>query len=285
MRRVVDLMMATNTTALTAESHFNLRRPPFERDIPASALYVSSKTMELLSRLEYAAQRRKFVVVTGDVGVGKTSAIRMFTDKLDPARFHCVYIADSALKPRVFYWEVLSQIAEDEKPSFYRNEGKRKLLAHMRRMIDNSKIIPILIIDEAHLLSHDMLEETRFLLNNEMDSNNPMALFIIGQSELRAKLSKGVYEPITQRVDFRFRLEPLDRAQTLEYISSHMRYAGGDASVFTDTAVDAVFSYSGGLPRKINKACSFALLYAAQHGKRAVDGADIVFIIEQELTW
>jgi type II secretory pathway predicted ATPase ExeA len=278
-------MTPNNPNALAAESYFHMRRSPFERDIPASALYMSPKTMELLSRLEYAAQKRKFVVVTGDVGVGKTSAIRMFTDRLDPTRFQCVYIADSALKPRVFYWEVLAQIAEDEKPSFYRNEGKRKLLAHMHRMVNNSMVTPILIIDEAHLLSHDMLEETRFLLNNEMDSNNPMALFVIGQSELRAKLSKGVYEPITQRVDFRFKLEPLDRAQTYEYITSHMRYAGSDASVFTDSAVDAVYNYSCGLPRKINKACSLALLYAAQHGKRAVDGADIVFIIEQELTW
>jgi type II secretory pathway predicted ATPase ExeA len=278
-------MLANSSGSITAESHFNLRRSPFERDIPASALYLSPKTLELISRLEYAAQRRKFVVVTGDVGVGKTSAIRKFTDGLDPVHFHCVYIADSALKPRVFYWEVLSQITEDEKPSFYRNEGKRKLLSHMRRMMDKSRVTPVLIIDEAHLLSHDMLEETRFLLNNEMDSNNPMALVVVGQSELRAKLSKGTYEPITQRVDFRFKLEPLDRPQTYEYILSHMRYVGGDTGVFTDSAVDAVFGYSNGLPRKINKACSLALLYAAQHGKRAVDGADIVFIIEQELTW
>jgi KaiC/GvpD/RAD55 family RecA-like ATPase len=93
---------------------------------------MTNKTMELLSRLEYAAQRRKFVVVTGEVGVGKTTAIRKFADALDPASYKCVYIADSALRPRVFYWEVLAQIAEDEKPSFYRTEGKRKMLAHMR---------------------------------------------------------------------------------------------------------------------------------------------------------
>jgi type II secretory pathway predicted ATPase ExeA len=209
----------------------------------------------------------------------------MFAGSLDPASYRCVYIADSALKPRVFYWEVLAQIAKDEKPSFYRTEGKRKMLAHMRRLLDEAKATPVVIIDEAHLLSRDMLEETRFLLNNEMDSDTPMALVTCGQSELRAMLSREIYEPITQRVDFRFKLEPLDRAQSYEYIAAHMRYAGGDAGVFTDTAVDAVYAYSGGLPRKINKACALALLYAAQRGKRAVDGADIVFIIEQELTW
>ena len=80
-----------------------------------------------------------------------------------------------------------------------------------------------------------------------MDSNNPMALIICGQNELRDKLSKDVYEPITQRVDFRFRLEPLDRAQTLEYVAAHMHHAGGDAGEFTDTAIDAVYKYSVGL--------------------------------------
>jgi len=270
---------------MTSEAHFNLRRPPFERDISTSALYIAPRTQELLSRLEYATMRRKFVVVTGDVGVGKTTAIRKFADSLDNTRSRFIYIADSALKPRVFYWEVLTQMGADEKPSFYRSESKRKMLVHMRRLVENSQVIPVIIVDEAHLLSDEMLEETRFLLNNDMDSNNPMSLIVVGQSELRAKLSKDVYEPITQRIDFHFKLEPFDRAQTCEYIAYHMRYAGGDAGVFTDTAIDSVYGYSHGLARKINKVCSLALIYAAQRGKHAIEGADIEFIIEQELAW
>jgi len=270
---------------MSIESHFNLRRSPFARDLPPGALYLPRGAQELLSRLEFAAANRNFVVVTGDVGVGKTTEMRRFCSALDPLRFRYVYIADSALRPRVFYWEVLSQLVNDEKPSFYRNEGKRKMMSAMRRLLDESDVTTVVIIDEAHLLSYEMLEETRFLLNNQMDSSNPMALVIVGQSELRGKLSKEIYDPITQRVDFRFKLQPFDRAQSFEYIRSHMRYAGGDADIFTDTAVDAVYAYSTGLARKINKVCSLALLYASQRGKHAVDGADIDFIIEQELTW
>jgi type II secretory pathway predicted ATPase ExeA len=266
--------------AVTAEAHFNLRRPPFEKDVPTGALYIAPRTQELLSRLEYAAHARKFAVVVGSVGVGKTTAIRRFAGSLDSARFRCIYIADSALKPRVFYWEILAQLAEGEKPSFYRSECKRKVHACMQRLLDGPQIVPVVIIDEAHTLSHEMLEETRFLLNTNMDSKNSMALVIVAQDELRAKLSKGVYEPIAQRIDFRFKLEPFDRSQALEYIASHMRYAGGDAGAFTDTAVDAVYAYSGGIARKINKACSLALIYAAQRGKHAVDGADIDFIVD-----
>jgi type II secretory pathway predicted ATPase ExeA len=272
-------------TAMTTEAHFNLRRMPFERDIPVSALYMSAKMRELLSRLEYVAQKRMFAVVTGDVGIGKTTIMRRFADMLDPAQYRCVYIVDSALRPRVFYWEVLSQLVGEVKPSFYRSECKRKMMSQIRHLLDESNTITVVIIDEAHILSHEMLEETRFLLNNKMDSQNPMALVVVGQSELRQTLSKQVYEPITQRIDFRFKLELFDRAQTTEYIAAHMRHAGGNADIFSGSAIDAVFDYSAGCARKIDKPCSLALHYAAQHGKSSVDAHDVSLVIEQELTW
>jgi type II secretory pathway predicted ATPase ExeA len=235
--------------------------------------------------MEYAARNRKFIVITGNVGVGKTTAIRKFVDSLDKNSFRCIYIADSALTPRVFYWEVISQLSLDDKPSFYRSEGKRKMMACFSRIADSAQMTPVVIIDEAHLLSHSMLEETRFLLNNCMDSQNLMSLVVVGQSELREKLSKEIFEPITQRVDFRFTLVPFDRAQTQDYIHAHMRYAGETADVFTPSAIDAVFAFSGGVARKINKVCSMALMYAAQKAMRSIDGGIIDFVADQELSW
>lgn len=269
----------------TMEQFFNFTKTPFERDIPVEHLYTTPKFDELLSRLEYAAMHRKFIVVTGGVGVGKSTAIRKFTTSLDRNSFRCIYIADSALTPRVFYWEVLTQMSADVKPSFYRSEGKRKMIESFSRLAENSHIIPIIIIDEAHKLSAGMLEETRFLLNNDMDSNNLMSLVVVGQSELRAKLSKEVFEPITQRIDFRFALTPFDRAQTQDYIHAHMRYAGQQREVFTPSAVDAIFKFSDGVARKINKACSLSLLYAAQKTMHSIDGGIIEYVVEQELSW
>jgi type II secretory pathway predicted ATPase ExeA len=267
------------------EQFFNFKHIPFERNIPTEHLYATPKFDELLSRLEYAARNRKFSVVTGNVGVGKTTAARMLVASLDPSNFRCIYIADSALTPRVFYYEVLAQLDSDEKPSFYRSEGKRKMMARFLHLAERSQVIPVIIIDEAHLLSATMLEETRFLLNNDMDSHNPMSLIVLAQSELRAKLSKEIHEPITQRIDFRFTLVPYDRAQTQDYICAHMRYAGEDREIFTPSAVDSVFSYSGGIARKINKVCSMSLLYAAQKAMRSIDGGVVDYVAEQELSW
>jgi len=267
------------------EQFFSFKHIPFERNIPTEHLYATPKFDELLSRLEYVARNRKFCVVTGNVGVGKTTAARMLVASLDPDSFRCIYIADSALTPRVFYWEVLTQLDSDEKPSFYRSEGKRKMLSRFMHLAERSQVIPVIIIDEAHLLSASMLEETRFLLNNDMDSHNTMSLIVLGQSELRANLSKEKYEPITQRIDFRFALVPYDRAQTQDYIHSHLRYAGEEREIFTSSAVDAVFNFSGGIARKINKVCSMSLLYASQKAMRTIDGGTVDYVAEQELSW
>jgi len=267
------------------EQFFKFKHMPFERDIPTDYLYATPKFDELLCRLEYAARNRKFTVITGGVGVGKTTAARRFAASLDKNSFRCIYIADSALTPRVFYWEVLSQLSSSDKPSFYRSEGKRKMMALFLNLAEGTHIIPVIIIDEAHLLSAGMLEEMRFLLNNGMDSQNNMALVVVGQNELRAKLSKEAFEPITQRIDFRFMLVPFDRAQTQDYICAHMRYAGESREIFTPSAVDAIFDFSGGIARKINKACSTSLLYAAQNSMRTIDGGTINFVAEQELSW
>jgi type II secretory pathway predicted ATPase ExeA len=267
------------------EQFYHFKQTPFERNIPVEHLYTTPKFDELLSRLDYAARNRKFIVLTGGVGVGKTTAVRKFVVSLDPKNFRCIYIADSALTPRVFYWEVLTQLASDVKPSFYRSEGKRKMMERFSSLVDSTQIIPVVIIDEAHLLSSIMLEETRFLLNNSMDSQNPMSLVIVGQSELWAKLSKEIFEPITQRIDFRFALAPFDRAQTQDYIHAHLSYAGETREIFTPSAVDAIYNFSGGVARKINKVCSLSLLYASQKAMHTIDGGIIDYVAEQELSW
>jgi type II secretory pathway predicted ATPase ExeA len=266
------------------EAFFNLLHTPFERDIPVDSLYSTQKSDELHKRLLFTAQARKFCVVTGDVGVGKSTAMRKFVSSLDPNLFRHVYISDSALTPRVFYWEILKAFTHLEKPPLYRSDGKHRMMLALENML-GLRQTPVIVIDEAHLLSHEMLEETRFLLNYRMDSQNPMALIIVGQSELRAKLSKEICEPICQRIDFRFKLPAFDRSQCQDYICSHMAFAGEQRQVFTDSAIGAIFAYSGGIARKINKACALALLAAAQQNKRIVDESLVSLVVDQELSW
>jgi type II secretory pathway predicted ATPase ExeA len=265
------------------EQYFNFLRLPFTRDIPEKELYHNPDVEELCSRLFYAARNRLFAVVTGDVGTGKTTVIRKFVTSLDINRYKVMYISDSALTPRAFYWEVLNQLGCEGK--FYRSDAKRQLTKEITNLIENQKKTPVIITDEAHLLSREMLEEIRFLLNFKMDSYNPMSLVLVGQSELKDILKKQIYEAIYQRIDLKYHLMSYDRQQTGEYITKHLEYAGETREIFTDMAVNEIYKYSHGVARKINKLCTACLLHAAQIQKKIIDDHMVILIIEEEFNW
>lgn len=265
------------------EAFFNFTKTPFTRDIPSDAVFMTPQLKTLLSRLAYGVNNRFFLIVTGDSGSGKTTAIRHFISTLDHSRTVAFYVSESALTPRNFYFDILNQIGIA--PRFYRGDAKRQLVKALHSLSDEKKL-PVIIIDEAHLCDMEMLTEIRFLLNFDMDSNSPMSLILSGQSEIRDILKKQVYEAISQRIDLRCHIPPLDRSQTADYISSHISYAAGSHSdIFTEEAVNAVFNYSDGLPRKINRLASLCLMHAAQVDKRYVDDHMVSAIIEAELTW
>jgi len=144
------------------EVFYGLSRNPFSRDIPTDQLYQALMLEETLGRLEYAAQRQLFAVITGDSGTGKTTTLRRFKDLLDPATFMVMYLADSKLTPRHFYKGLLEQLGCEAK--FYRGDAKRQLHREIELMRGIHNLLPVVIVDEAHLLDREMLEEVRFLL-------------------------------------------------------------------------------------------------------------------------
>ena len=143
---------------------------------------------------------------------------------------------------------------------------------------------PQVIVDEAHLLDRDMLEEVRFLLNFKMDAECPMALILVGQVELWDKLQLQSYTAIRQRIDMQCKMQQLDRAQIDAYIRRHLDYAGSGHEIFSDEAVEAIYRYSGGSARLINKACTSSLIFGSQNGKRIIDDHMVKLVINGELS-
>jgi type II secretory pathway predicted ATPase ExeA len=264
------------------EEYYGFSRPPFTRDIPTDHLYKSVMMEEMVGRLKYAAERQLFTVVTGDCGVGKTTMIRCFIDNLSTSRFSALYLADSKLTPRHFYKGLLEQLGCEAK--FYRGDAKRQLHREIELMRGIHNLLPVVIVDEAHLLDKEMLEEVRFLLNFKMDSQSPMALILVGQLELWDRLRLQSYAAIRQRIDLQCKLGYYDRSQVGGYIKQHLEYAGNGTEIFSDAAVDEIYRFSSGSARLINKLCTHCLLFGAQNGKKIIDDHMIKLVIQGELS-
>ena len=263
------------------ESFYNFEKTPFSRDIPTEELYPSFILEETLGRLNYAAERQLFAVITGDCGTGKTTTIPKFKDVLDPGRFAFMYLADSKLTPRHFYKGLLEQLGCESK--FYRGDAKRQLHREVELMRGIQRLQPVVVVDEAHLLDREMLEEVRFLLNFRMDAQSPMALILVGQSELWEKLQLQAYAAIRQRIDLQCKLHHYDRSQVGEYMKRHLAYAGADHDIFSDSAIDEIFRFSSGAARLVNKVSTHCLIYGSQNGRRIIDDHMVKLVVEGEL--
>jgi len=263
------------------ESFYGLAQTPFSRAIPTDKLYRGNDSDELIERLKWAAEGQLFAVMIGDSGTGKTTTLRRFRDELQNSRYRVLYVSDSKMTPRTFYKSVLEQLGFEAK--FMRSEAKRQLHREIEIMKGVHGLLPVAIVDEAHLLDREMLEEIRFLLNFKMDSQSPMSLILAGESKLREKLKLQSYAAIRQRIDIQVGIGHMDRQQTGDYIKAHLNYAGCDKDIFSDSAIDDIFRYSSGIPRLINKACVSSLIYGAQNRKTIIDDRMVGLVIECEL--
>lgn len=264
------------------EAFFGMERTPFTRDVPTDKLYESQNTADILGRLAYVADRQLFAVLTADAGCGKSTLIRKFWNSLNSEEYILLYLSDSKLTPRWFYKGLLDQLGIEAK--FYRGDAKRQLQREIEIIRGVQKKKVVCILDEAHLLEKETLEEFRFLLNYKFDSMSPMALILVGQTELwEDKLRLQRYAAIRQRIDMNCVIGHLDRSEVERYISSHLEYAGGIKDIFTSKAVDVVAQESSGIPRMINRICEKSLMYAFQQQRKLIDDYMVTFVVENEI--
>lgn len=265
------------------ESYFEMQHTPFTRNLPPESLYEPMFIGDVLGRLGYVADRQLFAVMTADPGCGKSTVLRKFAASLPSDQYVVLYLSDSKMTPRWFYKGLLEQMGLESR--YYRGDARKQLHKEIEILRGVKKKQVVVILDEAHLLEKETLEEFRFLLNFSFDSVSPMALILSGQTELLDKLRLRRYDALRQRIDIFCSLPHLDRSETEEYIRSHLNYAACTRELFTDKAIDEVYKGSTGVSRMINRICEKSLMYASQQQKRLVDDHMVRFVVEHEMQY
>ena len=265
------------------ESYFEMQHTPFTRNLPPESLYEPMFIGDVLGRLGYVADRQLFAVMTADPGCGKSTVLRKFAASLPSDQYVVLYLSDSKMTPRWFYKGLLEQMGLESR--YYRGDARKQIHKEIEILRGVKKKQVVDILDEAHLLEKETLEEFRFLLNFSFDSVSPMALILSGQTELLDKLRLRRYDALRQRIDIFCSLPHLDRSETEEYIRSHLNYAACTRELFTDKAIDEVYKGSTGVSRMINRICEKSLMYASQQQKRLVDDHMVRFVVEHEMQY
>ena len=251
------------------KTFYNLKRNPFEITPDPSFLFPTKRHNEALAALYYGVRRRKgFVVLTGEVGTGKTLLLRcllqLFRQSNDVAY---AYIFNGRLSPVEF----LQYIAADfGLPASGKN--KSELLLELGGFViarARKKLTTVLVVDEAHHLSADILEEIRLLTNLETAHEKLLQILLVGQPELDEKLDSVELRQLKQRIALRSHLEPLDPNETKGYIDRRLQLASANGlaqTLFPMETAASIYQYSRGFPRLINTICENALIttYARQ---------------------
>ncbi|KWZ85258.1 ExeA family protein [Heyndrickxia coagulans] len=258
---------------------FEMKGVPFTRENAPDVLFASSSHKEAAARLEYAVQHRQFCLLTGEAGMGKSTAIRSLVHHLDPIHYHYLYICDSSLTPKLFYREVLQNFGIQ--PAFRSNDVKRQYQSLMLDIYENEKKQIVIVLDEAHHFSDSMLQELRFILNFREDSMSPLTLIVAGQPSLRNLLKVKHLEAIDQRIQMRYQMSSLTERETADYIGHHLRVVETPHEIFSEEAIQAIYNFSQGVPRKVNTLCSQSLLDAFIQGNKVVGESHIHRVINE----
>ena len=249
---------------------YGFKEAPFNMTPSSRFFYESGKHVEALSTLIYAIESRKgFVVITGDIGSGKTTVCRTLLNKLD-ARTQTALITNTHISGKDLLCAILEDLGVEYAPG-----SKAQLISQLNvyliEQLRNGHNV-VIIIDEAQNLKPAVLEEVRMLSNLETESEKLIQIIFLGQPELKKKLALPQLEQLRQRIAVFYHLTPLSEEDAKKYILYRLKIASkSDRQYFTDQALDIVYQFSKGVPRMINQICDSALLNGFIYEKEVID--------------
>lgn len=261
--------------------HYQLKAKPFDLSPKPDFLWLGEKHKEALATLTYGiVEELGFLLLTGDVGVGKTALIHRLFNNIDSSTI-VAHITDPGLGTLDFFRLVAIEfnIAADF-------QSKGEFLIELEKFLhqaheDRKKVL--LVVDEAQRLSNKLLDQIRVLSNIELSDRKLINIFFVGQPEFKKMLMDNNNRAIRQRIAINYHIGPLTESETGDYIEHRLKMAGAARKIFKSGAIHEIFRSTGGFPRAINITCDHALLTGYASGLRTIDSA-VIKECEQELS-
>ncbi len=267
------------TGAFMYKEFYGLAEKPFNKTPDPRFLYQSRKHAEALARLQHAVEEQDIVLLTGEIGSGKTTLSRALIDSLDDS-CQPVLIVNPCLSPLQLLQTVALRLGI-QGAGRYRNDILEGINAKLYELYETGRQ-PVIIIDESQLIpGKATFEELRLLTNFQLDDRNLTALILIGQTELRKRLERSPYRALRQRISMQYHLGPLDQEETAAYVRHRLKIAGREQPLFSEEALALLCRHSEGIPRLINIIAGNALIEGFGRGSEHI-GPEIIESVVME---
>lgn len=259
------------------ENHYGFKEKPFQIVPNPKYLYFSPKHENALTYLEYGIREGLgFILLTGEIGTGKTTLIRYMLNEIE-AEIDVAVIFNTNVSGEQLIDLILREFGI-EPTAKDKTKNIDTLFQYLIGKFAQKKKV-LLIIDEAQNLQDEVLEEVRMLSNLQSDDHLLLQVMLVGQPELKAKLKRPSLAQLTQRIAVNYHLVALDRQETAAYISARLRMAGGPVNIFSASAMAKIYTATHGIPRSINLLCDTALVYGFAADEKIINDAIIDLVI------
>ncbi len=255
---------------MTLEEYFKLRRQPFPKAATTDALLMTNGLEHVIARLRFAISRDTIAMLIAESGCGKSTALSLLCRSLDAATYNVISTSMTTLSPFSFIAHLGAGTGLPGRR--FKGETAAAFLMHLRAQPKRT----IILVDEAHKLPDDSLEDLRLLTADNLDQGSPFSLILVGQPLLRERLAEPIHYALWQRIGVKLRLRPLTEHEVGPFIDHHMKAAGTKRkTIFEQEAVAEIFHHSRGIPRLVQNIALDSMLVAMDAGVKTIDAQTV----------
>lgn len=257
-------------------SYYGMSCNPFLKEVKTENKFESKDYIQLTNRFNYLKEIKGLGVFTGPPGYGKTFSIRSFINNTNQDLYKIIYLSIADKYTLFDFYKEIGNALNIDTGACYRTDLYSNIQKELINLVEIHKVQPVIIIDDAHNLSREILKSLKVLFDFSMDSKDYTILILIGHPELRTELSKNVYEFLHQRIIVNYNMQGLTREEVKEYIRTRLEIANVSNDIFQEDSINALYSCSKSSPRRLNALILNALMLGYQYKLDKIDSEIIM---------